>query len=95
MNDTVVSKYVGCEWSASRPDRLVQGETELWDPWDKDCVGPSVDAWAPVSIWTLWIQQPTLLLMVEIELRPIRMSQAVVNAISLLCSSLDSMVIVQ
>lgn len=38
----MVSTYVGCEWSASRPDRVIQGETEPRDPWDTDCVGPSV-----------------------------------------------------
>jgi len=42
-NDTVVSTYVGCEWSASRPNCVIQGETEGRDPWDTDCVGPSVD----------------------------------------------------
>jgi hypothetical protein len=39
----VVSTYVGREWSASRSDRVIQGETESRDPWDSDCVGPGVD----------------------------------------------------
>jgi hypothetical protein len=42
-NDTMVSTYIGCEWSASRLDRVIQGETEPRDPWDTGCVGPRVD----------------------------------------------------
>lgn len=39
----MLSTYVGCEWSASRPDRGFREEIEPRDPWDTDYVGPSVD----------------------------------------------------
>jgi hypothetical protein len=36
-------RHVGCEWLASRSVRVIQGEREPRDPWDTNCVGPSVD----------------------------------------------------